>query len=146
MELFAEQAAEAKLLKKLDESLLAHAKDLSARDDLQIVDVYRLQGLAELHCYLKTVHQFDAAEVEALLQFADPLEAANLCWEENPHACRFPICELLEELHAYEKFPLAKADPPPQKVSVRDLLRTAMQEARRQPPAKEGHTHGGDSR
>ena len=82
MELFAEQAAEAKLLKKLDESLLAHAKDLSARDDLQIVDVYRLQGLAELHCYLKTVHQFDAAEVEALLQFADPLD---LCL----YACQF---------------------------------------------------------
>lgn len=56
MELFAEQAAEATLVKKLDESLLAHAKDLAARDDLQIVDVYGLQGLAELHCYLKTVH------------------------------------------------------------------------------------------
>lgn len=142
MELFAEQAAEAKLLKKLDESLLAHAKDLSARDDLQIVDVYRLQGLAELHCYLKTVHQFDAAEVEALLQFADPLEAANLCWEENPHACRFPICELLRETGAKERLPPAGPEPP-RKLSVREQLRTAMREARQQPALEERPKDGG---
>ena len=144
MELFAEQAAEAKLLKKLDESLLAHAKDLSARDDLQIVDVYRLQGLAELHCYLKTVHQFDAAEVEALLQFADPLEAANLCWEENPHACRFPICELLRETGAKDRLPPAGPESP-QKLSVREQLRTAMREARQQ-PALEERPKGDESR
>ena len=142
MELFAEQAAEAKLLKKLDESLLAHAKDLSARDDLQIVDVYRLQGLAELHCYLKTVHQFDAAEVEALLQFADPLEAANLCWEENPHACRFPICELLRETGAKDRLPPAGPESP-QKLSVREQLRTAMWEARQQPALEERPKDGG---
>ena len=142
MELFAEQAAEAKLLKKLDESLLAHAKDLSARDDLQIVDVYRLQGLAELHCYLKTVHQFDAAEVEALLQFADPLEAANLCWEENPHACRFPICELLRETGAKDRLPPAGPGSP-QKLSVREQLRTAMREARQQPALEERPKDGG---
>ena len=142
MELFAEQAAEAKLLKKLDESLLAHAKDLSARDDLQIVDVYRLQGLAELHCYLKTVHQFDAAEVEALLQFADPLEAANLCWEENPHACRFPICELLRETGAKDRLPPAGPESP-QKLSVREQLRTAMREARPQPALEERPKDGG---
>jgi len=144
IELFAEQAAEAKLLKKLDESLLAHAKDLTARDDLQIIDVYGLQGLAELHCYLKTVHQFDAAEVEALLQFADPLEAANLCWEENPHAYRFPICELLRETGAKERLPPAGPEPP-RKLSVREQLRTAMREARQQ-PAPEERPKGDESR
>ena len=142
IELFAEQAAEAKLLKKLDESLLAHAKDLTARDDLQIIDVYGLQGLAELHCYLKTVHQFDAAEVEALLQFADPLEAANLCWEENPHACRFPICELLRETGAKDRLPPAGPESP-QKLSVREQLRTAMREARQQPAPEERPKDGG---
>ena len=144
IELFAEQAAEAKLLKKLDESLLAHAKDLTAREDLQIIDVYGLQGLAELHCYLKTVHQFDAAEVEALLQFADPLEAANLCWEENPHAYRFPICELLRETGAKERLPPAGPEPP-RKLSVREQLRTAMREARQQ-PAPEERPKGDESR
>ena len=103
-----------------------------------------LQGLAELHCYLKTVHQFDAAEVEALLQFADPLEAANLCWEENPHAYRFPICELLRETGAKERLPPAGPEPP-RKLSVREQLRTAMREARQQ-PAPEERPKGDESR
>ena len=73
MEMFAEYEGKQKLLAKLDESLLAHAIALSSTDNPQIVEVYGLQALAELHCYLKTVHQFDSAEVEALLQFDDPL-------------------------------------------------------------------------
>ena len=128
-----------KLMEKLDDCLIGHAEGLCAWGTPSIAALYHFQELAELHCYLKTAHTFTAAEVEALLRLDDPLE-------ENPHEYSFPICELLEELHAYEKFPLAQADPPPEKVSVRDRLRTAMQEARRQPPAKEGHTHGGESR
>ena len=61
---------------RLDENLLGHARNLTTGDGPQIVDVYRLQGLAEVHCYLKTAHQFDPAEVEALLHFADPLDVA----------------------------------------------------------------------
>ena len=112
MEMFAAYEAEKTLRAKLDESLLNHAKDLAAGDGPKIVDVYGLQGLAELHCYLKTVHQFDPAEVEALLQFADPLEAANLCWEENSHEYSFPICDLLRETKAKERLPLAEPEPP----------------------------------
>ena len=141
-----ERIGKQKLMEKLDDCLVDHAEGLCAWGTPSIATLYHFQELAELHCYLKTAHTFTAAEVEALLRFDDPLEAAAACWEENSHEYSFPICELLEELHAYEKFPLAKADPPPQKVSVRDLLRTAMQEAHHQPPAKEGHTHGGESR
>lgn len=144
MEMFAEHDAKAKLLKKLDESLLAHAKDLAAGDGPQIVDVYGLQGLAELHCYLKTVHQFDAAEVEALLQFADPLAAASLCWEENSHEYSFPICDLLRETGAKDRLPSAEPEPP-KKLSVREQLRTAMREARQQ-PALEDRAKGGEAR
>ncbi len=144
MEMFAEHDAKAKLLKRLDESLLAHAKDLAAGDGPQIVDVYGLQGLAELHCYLKTVHQFDAAEVEALLQFADPLEAANLCWEENSHEYSFPICDLLRETGAKDRLPPAEPEPP-KKLSVREQLRAAMREARQQ-PAPEERPKGGEGR
>ena len=43
---------------------------------LNIIGIYCVQGLAEVHCYLETVHQFEPAEVEALLQFADPLQEA----------------------------------------------------------------------
>lgn len=120
-------------MSKLDESLLNHAKSLAAGDGPRIVDVYSLQGLAEAHCYLKTVHQFDPAEVEALLQFADPLEAANLCWEENGHEYSFPICDLLEETAAKERLPLAEAEPP-KKLSLREQLNAAMKEARQHPP------------
>ena len=131
MELFAEQNALQKLWAKLDESLLSHARDLSAESSIKIVDVYDLQGLAELHCYLKTVHQFEPAEVEALLQFADPLAAANLCWEENSHEYSFPICDLLRETGAKDRLPLAEPEPP-KKLSLREQLRTAMKEARQQ--------------
>ncbi len=144
MEMFAEHDAKAKLLKRLDESLLAHAKDLAAGDGPQIVDVYGLQGLAELHCYLKTVHQFDAAEVEALLQFADPLAAANLCWEENSHEYSFPICDLLRETGAKDRLPPAEPEPP-KKLSVREQLRAAMREARQQPVPEE-RPKGGEAR
>lgn len=144
MEIFAESHAKEHLLDKLDQSLLNHAKDLSTGDDPRIVDVYALQGLTELHCYLKTVHQFDSAEVEALLQFADPLAAANLCWEENPHEYSFPICDLLRETKAREHLPLAEPEPP-KRQSVREQLRTAMKDARQQ-LAPEERSKGGDAR
>lgn len=144
MEMFAEHDAKQKLLAKLDESLLAHAIALSSTNNPQIVEVYGLQGLAELHCYLKTVHQFDSAEVEALLQFDDPLWAASVCWEENSHEYSFPICDLLRETRAKERLPLAEPEPP-KKLSVREQLYAAMKKARQQ-PAQEEHSKGGETR
>lgn len=132
------------LMEKLDKNLLDHAKDLSAGNGPQIVDVYGLQQLAEVHCYLKTAHQFDPAEVDALLQFADPLEAACHCWEINTHEYSFPICDLLRETRARELFELAKPEPPA-KLSVREQLRAAVKEAR-QHPAPEERTKGGEAR
>ena len=136
MEIFAEHDALEKLLAKLDESLLSHAKALSSTDNPQIVEVYGLQGLAELHCYLKTVHQFDSSEVEALLQFDDPLWAASVCWEENSHEYSFPICDLLRETRAKERLPLAEPEPP-KKLSIREQLHAAMKKARQQPTPEE---------
>lgn len=129
---------------KLDESLLAHAKNLTAGNAPRIVDVYGLQELAELHCYLKTAHQFDPAEVDALLQFADPLAAADLCWQENPHEYSFPICDLLRETKAWERLPRAEPEPP-KKLSVREQLHAAMREAH-QHPVQENKTRSGDAR
>ncbi|MDE7245686.1 MAG: hypothetical protein K2O18_17175 [Oscillospiraceae bacterium] len=144
MEIHAERAAKEILWAKLDENLLSHAKDLFAVDEPQIVDVYSLQGLAEVHCYLKTVHQFDPAEVEALLQFADPLAAAHLCWEENSHEYSFPICDLLRETEAKKRLPLAEPEPP-KRQSVREQLHTAVKEARQQ-STQEERPKGGDAR
>ena len=144
MKINAEHTAKEMLWAKLDENLLNHAKELIAGDSPKIVDVYNLQGLAEVHCYLKTVHQFDSAEVEALLQFADPLAAAHLCWEENSHEYSFPICDLLRETNAKDHLPLAEPEPP-KRQSVREQLRTAIKEARQQ-PAPEERSKGGEAR
>lgn len=131
MDIYAEQTAEKTLRDKLDACLIDHAKALTAGDGPQIEDVYRLQGEAEVHYYLKAVRQFDPSEVEALLQFADPLAAAYHCWENNPLEYSFPICELLKTTRAKELFPLAEPEPPG-KTSIRDRLRTGMKEARQQ--------------
>ena len=136
--------AKQKLMARLDENLLSHAKNLTAGDGPQIVDVYRLQGLAEVHCYLKTAHQFDPAEVEALLQFAAPLDVAYHCWEENSHEYSFPICDLLRETGAQELFEPAEPEPPA-KSSVREQLQAAMRKAH-QHPRQEEKPRGGDAR
>jgi len=132
------------LMERLDQNLLDYARELCAGDGPRIVDVYRLQGLAEIHCYLKTAHEFNAAEVEALLHFAEPLNVAYVCWEENSHKYSFPICDLLRETKARECF--APAEPePPQKSSVREQLQAAMKEVRQQSALK-GRPMGGDAR
>ena len=131
-------------MERLDTNLLDHARELFAGDGPRVVDVYRLQGLAEMHCYLKTAHQFDPAEVDALLQFADPLNVAYYCGEMNTHEYSFPICDLLRETKARESFELAKPEQP-QRRSIRDQIRAAAKEARQQPPQQE-RPKGGEAR
>ena len=70
------------------------------------MDVYRLQGLSEMHYYLKVEHDFTAAEVAALMKFNDPLEVAEMCWEERDPEAAFSICDLLDKINAYEVYPL----------------------------------------
>lgn len=139
-----ETEAKEKLMERLDASLLHHAKELTAYAEPRIVDIYRLQGLAEMHCYLKTAHQFDPAEVEALLRFADPLSVAYYCGEMNTHEYSFPICDLLRETNAKESFELAKPELS-KKLSVREQLHTVMKQARQQ-PAQEERAKGGEAR
>ena len=133
------------LMERLDKSLLDHAAALS-NDSAgpTILGVYNLQELAELHCYLKTAHEFNAAEVEALLYFADPLNVSYCCWEENTHAYSFPICDLLRETRAKEHFAAAEPESP-KKLSVREQLQAAMQETRRQSVPRE-RPKGGEAR
>lgn len=99
-----EREAKTLLMKRLDECLLEHAGSITAGGQPAIKDVYELQGLSELHYYLKAEHGFTPAEVEALLDFKDPLNVARWCWEENTHKHSFPICELLERIDAYGRF------------------------------------------
>jgi len=75
-----------------------------------IGDAYKLQDLAERYYYLKVEHEFTAAEVEALLDFADPLAVACACWEENDHERSFPICEIIDRIKPYERFPTKQGE------------------------------------
>lgn len=96
-----EQDAKRILMDRLDENLRYHAETV---DHLDIGSIYYLQDLSELHYHLKTEHEFSQSEVKALLFFEDPLEAVFHCKEENTHAGRFPVCEILVEINAYERF------------------------------------------
>lgn len=127
-----EYEAKQLLIARLDECLLEHAVATSKRDGgVQIGDVYDLQDLAEMHYYLKTGHEFTPAEVEALLQFKDPLDVARWCKEDNSHEHSFPICELLHEIKAYERFEqIAKTN---EKFSIRERLQGAAREASQRP-------------
>ncbi len=95
------------LRERLDDSLIHHAK-MTQRDD--IGELYKLQAYSETHYYMKAVHDYTASEVEALLQFVDPLEVAYWCREENTHQVGLPICDLLKEIHADERFEKIEPD------------------------------------
>lgn len=95
------------LMEQIDKSLLEHAAELGKMEGGPgIVDVYQMQEMAEVHYYLKVEHDFKPDEVAALLQFADPLAAAVECWEERVEKNEFPICDVLAEIKAYDRFPL----------------------------------------
>ena len=81
------------LRRRLDGSLKNHAEKTDHND---IGDIYRLQEYSETHYYMKAVHDYTPAEVEALLSFVDPLEVAFWCREENTHKVGLPVCEIIK--------------------------------------------------
>lgn len=104
------------LLDRLDRCLLKHSIDTGRKEGgPDILDMYKLQEMSEVHYHLKAEHDFSAAEVAALMQFADPLEVAVACWEERDPSDSFPICDLLEQIHAHERYPTRY-------LSVQDLI------------------------
>ena len=57
-------------MERLDECLKVHADMLDAQN---IGSIYELQGLSELHYYLKVEHVFTPAEVEGASFFSGPV-------------------------------------------------------------------------
>ena len=90
------------LRNRLDDSLTQHAAETDKSD---IGEIYKLQEYSETHYYMKAVHDYTAAEVEALLSFVDPLEVAFWCREENTHEVGLPICDILKKINADSRFP-----------------------------------------
>ena len=95
------KAALDQLRDRLDACLKHHADEIDCTD---IGDIYRLQAYSETHYYMKAVHDYTPAEVEALLAFEDPLEVAFWCREENTHTVGLPVYEILKEINADERF------------------------------------------
>ena len=95
------------LMEQIDKALLDHVVAAGTKEGgPEILDAYHLQALSEIHYYLKVEHDFKPDEVAALLQFSDPLVVAQECWEERDPEKGFPICDLLNEIKAYDRFPL----------------------------------------
>ena len=94
------------LMEQIDKSLLEPVAAGTKEGGPEILDAYLLQGLSETHYYLKVKHDFKPDEVTALLQFSDPLVVARECWEERDPEKGFTICDLLNEIKAYDRFPL----------------------------------------
>lgn len=91
----------------MEQSLLDHITAAGTKEGGPcLLDAYKLQGLAELQYHLAVEHDFQVDEITALLQFTDPLTVAMECWEERDPEKGFPICALLQEIKAYERFPL----------------------------------------
>lgn len=109
-----EQNALTRLFKRLDECLVANAaltgEGIAGKvSEFDVSNVYELAGMIERHRYLKNDHPFAPGEAEALLCFNDPLAVAQSCWEENGFT-NFPICEILNDIRAFERFPLTSEE------------------------------------
>ena len=105
-----EQDLKKQLFERLDNRLAWNAVLLGKRaSEPSVDDVYALGELIERHRYLKEEHDFAPGEVDALLCFFDPLEVAQCCWAENGFT-HFPICEILEDINAYKRFPLTNEE------------------------------------
>ena len=125
------------LMQRLDACLQEKAKEYMEPRDQNgrpfIENIYYLQAAAEIHIYLKTVHEFRPEEVSDLLHFADPLKVAEYCWEENTDQYAFRISELIEKHNLKEVFPAEKTQA---KESLRSRLEAAKQEVRTNSPSK----------
>lgn len=121
---------------KLDECLLAQFDVLKQQEHASIGDLYHLQSLCETHYYMLVEHEYNPADVEALLQFKDPLAVALAAWEENDRDYTFPVAEILKEMGAHNIFSLAEKPEKPEpklSASVRDRLQAAVKELKEKP-------------
>ena len=149
-----ELGAKQELFNRLDECLRKRAAEyMEPRDENGlpfIQNIYYLQGLTEVHTYLKTIHEFRPGEVNDLLMFADPLQVAHHCWEENEDKYCLRISDLINKLNLWDHYPPVDVNlrDDAKKPSLREQLQQAKKEIarglREQPPEK--GTRGGDAR
>ena len=100
------------LITRLGESMIRRLLDVSEKNNKEKLDAaHAIRDYLNVHYHLVKEHQFTNAEVEALLEFADPLEVATACWEANTSA-DFDICDMLDKINAKSDYPLADGTVP----------------------------------
>ena len=82
------------LMQRLDARLQAKAEELMAPRDKDghplIGNIYALQCIAEMHIYLRTVHEFRPEEISDLLYFEDPPPGSTALLGREYGYLRFP--------------------------------------------------------
>ena len=64
-----------RLIKRLDENLVAYFNTLDSNDDTDITDIsHEIAAVTEAHYYLLEIHNFHTSELEYLLKFQNPLQ------------------------------------------------------------------------
>ena len=102
----------AELITRLGESMIRHLLAVGEKKNEEKLDAaHAIRDYLNVHYYLVKEHTFTDAEVEALLEFADPLEVATACREANTSE-DFDICELLDKINAKADYPLADGAVP----------------------------------
>jgi len=103
--------AKKQLFDRLDECLTWEANRLGQKFSRTTVEeIYQLRDLIDQHEFLKVAHDFTPDEVDALLCFHDPLAVADACWQKYGDGREFKICDALDGINAYERFPLTQAE------------------------------------
>ena len=95
------------LVTRLGESMIRRLLAVSDKNNAEKLDAaHAIRDYLNVHYHLVKEHTFTDAEVDALLEFADPLEVATACWEANTSA-DLDICDMLDKINAKADYPLA---------------------------------------
>ena len=100
------------LVTRLGESMIRRLLAVAEGNAEEKLDAaHAIRDYLNVHYYLTKEHTFTGAEVDALLEFADPLEVAAACWDANT-STDFDICDMLDKINAKADYPLAGRTAP----------------------------------
>lgn len=102
----------AELINKLGAGVLERLVKIGeVADEEKINEAHAFRDYLNAHHYLTMEHAFTDAEVDELLEFADPLEVATACIMSNTSR-DLDICDMLDKINAKENFPLTDRKMP----------------------------------
>ena len=102
----------AELIHKLGAGVLERLVNIGeAEDKEKIRAVHAFRDYLNAHYYLTEEHTFTDAEVDALLEFADPLEVATACIAADTSR-DLDICDVLDKINAKADYALADGTVP----------------------------------